>query len=200
VQSQVRVGVAADLTTATLLSLFRADVSAGVMAVRWQFTDSDPGATVSIERSKAESGPWSAIATSLPIDRNENVFVDRDAEPGQDYFYRLRSSSPASGEQLYGPVSARIQASALEFSLVLTGAHPVVPSPVEITHSVATESHVRVSVLDVQGRRIFGLADEIATPGRHTITWHHAGAAAGLYFVVAEAGGHRASRKLVITP
>jgi hypothetical protein len=195
----MRVSVATEPSTATLLTRFLAESGVDGITVRWQFAAPDPEATVSLERGETEAGPWRSIATSLPLERTEHVFIDRDIQPGHAYFYRLRSSS-AAGESLYGPVSERAGASATELSLALTGPHPAGRSAIGITYSIASASRVRVSVMDVQGRRVRLLADEVATPGAHTIAWDHPGTAAGLYFVVAEAGARRVSRRLVIAP
>jgi hypothetical protein len=82
----------------------------------------------------------------------------------------------------------------------------VTPNPasgaVTVEYAVASAAPVRVSVLDVQGRRVAILADEWLAPGRYRATWTGGGAggrAAGTYFVRLEAGAERASRRVTIT-
>jgi M6 family metalloprotease-like protein len=201
IQFEMRVSVVFDATTATLLAYFRAEPVDEGIEVRWQFAAPPAETAVDLERGDTEVGPWVTIARTLRVDRGEHVFVDRDAAPGRDYFYRLRSMSPSTGEVLFGTVSARGSSPSEELSLALAGANPVGRSPARIACSVAHESHLRISVVDLQGRRVAVLADEVAKPGLHTIEWDHASdARAGLYFVVAQSGGQRICRRLVIAP
>jgi hypothetical protein len=65
------------------------------------------------------------------------------------------------------------------------------------------ESAVRLDVFDVTGQRVARLADARLPAGRHRFTWDARDAsgvraAAGLYFVVLDAGGFRASSRLVL--
>lgn len=201
IQFDMRVSVVADATTATTLALFRVDSVAGGIQVRWRFAAPDPGTTVDLERGDTEAGPWTTIARALPLDGSERAFLDGEARPGQNYFYRLRSVTPGIGNTVFGPVSARIGDLPRGFSLALTSANPVRRTHVEIAYSVARESRVRVSVVDLQGRQVAVLVDEIAKPGVHSIAWNDASdAAAGLYFIVAQAGAERVCRRLVIAP
>jgi M6 family metalloprotease-like protein len=199
-QSDMRVSLVFDATTATLLSYFRAEPVGQGIEVRWQFASPPAATVVDLVRGDTEDGPWVTIARAMPLDLNEHVFVDRDAAPGRDTFYRLRSTLP-TGEVLFGTVSARGNGPSDGLSLALAGANPVGRSPARIAYSAPRESHLRISVVDLQGRRVAVLADEVAKPGVHTIEWNHAShAAAGLYFVVAQAGTQRICRRLVIAP
>jgi hypothetical protein len=201
IQSEMRVSLVVDATTATLLSHFRAEPVDQGIEVRWQFAAPPAESAVDLVRGDTEVGPWVTIARALPLDLDEHVLVDRDAAPGRDYFYRLRSMSPGTGEVLFGTVSARGNGPSEALSLALAGANPVGKSPARIAYSAPRESHLRISVVDLQGRRVAVLADEVAKPGLHTIEWNHASdAAAGLYFVVAQAGAQRICRRLVIAP
>jgi flagellar hook assembly protein FlgD len=66
----------------------------------------------------------------------------------------------------------------------------------------AGQGKANVSVYDLQGRLIAGLADE-AAPGRHLLTWDgrdSAGrnVAAGVYFVRLEGHGAKETRKITL--
>jgi len=62
---------------------------------------------------------------------------------------------------------------------------------------------VRIALVDLQGRQVATLVNETWRAGRHRVTWEGAvrrGALpSGLYFVVAEAPGFHATRRLVVT-
>jgi len=72
-----------------------------------------------------------------------------------------------------------------------------------IVYSLARETSVRLSVLDVQGREVARLVDGIQTPGRHQTTWTgvtgHGRAPAGLYFVRYMTPERVITRRLALT-
>jgi hypothetical protein len=82
---------------------------------------------------------------------------------------------------------------------------PARPSPMrgtgQIGFALPREAHVRLSILDLQGREVAVLADGVLPAGDHTATWDgHTGrgtAPAGLYFVRLLAEGRALSQRLV---
>jgi flagellar hook assembly protein FlgD len=61
----------------------------------------------------------------------------------------------------------------------------------------------RVEVLDLAGRRVRELTDEVLPPGRHELSWDGRDAggspiATGLYWVTLERGGARQQRRIVV--
>ena len=81
----------------------------------------------------------------------------------------------------------------------------IAPSPTRdiarIDFAMTREAHVRLSVLDVQGRRVAQLADAVYSPGHYQVTWdgwaEHGRAPAGLFFVRYESSGRSSMRRLV---
>ena len=71
-----------------------------------------------------------------------------------------------------------------------------------IAYTLPTGMSVRVRVLDVGGRVVAELADEIQAAGRHEVVWGGSAAAppAGVYFVRLEADGERVLRRAIIIP
>jgi len=62
---------------------------------------------------------------------------------------------------------------------------------------------VRVEVFDVRGRRVMTLLDAARPPGRHVVSWQgrsNEGQAVstGVYFVVMEAEGFRATKRIAL--
>jgi hypothetical protein len=72
-----------------------------------------------------------------------------------------------------------------------------------ILYQLPAASHVRLSIVDLRGRIVSRVIDNEVGAGRHTANWSgHTGtgpAAAGVYFVIFEAGGYRFHKKLVLT-
>jgi len=57
---------------------------------------------------------------------------------------------------------------------------------------------VRLAVYDVLGRRVSVLAEGPTAAGTHHATFESAGLASGVYLVVLEADGQRATRKVLL--
>ena len=96
-----------------------------------------------------------------------------------------------------GNVSAPPTSLPLEFALA-----PLAPNPsrgrVRAEFALPSESHVRVSVIDLQGREVAVLADGVYPGGRHEASWNHGHQVpAGVYFVRLVAGGRAWMRRLV---
>lgn len=72
-----------------------------------------------------------------------------------------------------------------------------------IQYQLPQASHVRLSIVDLRGRIVSRVIDNEVGPGRHTANWSGrtatGPAAAGVYFVIFEAGGNRFHKKLVLT-
>jgi flagellar hook assembly protein FlgD len=89
---------------------------------------------------------------------------------------------------------------------------PGVPNPFERTtrldYALPRDGHVKVTVHDLQGRRVATLADQTLRPGRYSATWdgrvtNGGRANAGVYFVrleiVGATGSETRRRKIVMT-
>jgi flagellar hook assembly protein FlgD len=63
---------------------------------------------------------------------------------------------------------------------------------------------VRLSIFDLQGRRVRTLMDAVQTPGEHTVTWNGRSdsgqrTAAGLYILRLEAGQKSLVKKIIFS-
>ena len=84
---------------------------------------------------------------------------------------------------------------------------PVFPNPLRtgaatFAFALPATGHVKLSVLDVQGRQVLSLADGEYAAGRHALSVH-AGArgslGAGLYFVRMQVAGRTFTQRFVVT-
>jgi len=83
---------------------------------------------------------------------------------------------------------------------------PVQPNPLRgsgrIGFALPNASHVRLSVIDVQGREVAVLAEGVFEAGRHQVRWDGASAGRagpGLYFVRLSVAGRSLVRRTVVT-
>lgn len=82
---------------------------------------------------------------------------------------------------------------------------PVYPNPMRtggtFAFALPQAAHVRLSVLDVQGREVLVLADETRAAGWHSLAWRNgerAALGAGLYFARLRAGGRTFTQRFVL--
>ena len=67
-----------------------------------------------------------------------------------------------------------------------------------ITYDIPDDSHVRVAVYDMLGRRIAVLVDREQSAGHHTVTWDASQAASGVYLYRLESGQVSLSRNMTL--
>ncbi|NBC18496.1 MAG: T9SS type A sorting domain-containing protein, partial [Bacteroidetes bacterium] len=80
--------------------------------------------------------------------------------------------------------------------------HPNYPNPFNptttIRYDVSAPSPVTLEVLDVLGRRVALLVDEVQRPGRHRVRWRAGALPGGVYFVRMQADAFSAVRQVVL--
>ncbi len=67
-----------------------------------------------------------------------------------------------------------------------------------ITYQIADQSHVRLVVYDMLGRRVAVLVDEMQSSGSHVVTWNALPFATAVYIYRLEAGGQVFTRKMTL--
>ncbi|MBI5168567.1 MAG: hypothetical protein HZA61_03670 [Candidatus Eisenbacteria bacterium] len=106
----------------------------------------------------------------------------------------------AAAAAALSPVAPGDDAPVAAFALGAPSPNPT-RGAARIPFALPRASHVRVSVLDVQGREVAVLADGVFAAGRHGVTMESAGRplAAGLYFVrLRVSGGPEFTRRIAI--
>jgi hypothetical protein len=84
-------------------------------------------------------------------------------------------------------------------TLALAAAYPnPFRSATTVSYQLSTPAVVRLAVYDVLGRRVAVLAEGRRAAGDHRATFGASGLASGVYFVVLEADGQRAARKVMV--
>jgi hypothetical protein len=150
----------------------------------------------------------SPLGSPIPVDANGIAVLSVNyltvgshtltAQYGGDGCYQPSVSTPVTATVGNRPGAAG-ETSIAEFTL-----GPAEPNPslgkTQLDFTVAYEAHVRLSVEDLQGRRVAVIADGVYRSGRYQATWEtRAGRAlAGLYFVRYETPGKDLVRRLVV--
>ncbi len=186
-----------DATTPTLLLAFDAAPAAAGMELHWQLAEPARFPRLAVERAEAEAGPWQPIDAGAHPVGERTVGLDGGARPGHTYFYRLVADA-AGVPVVLGSIGG-VTMPVTEFAL-----DPITPNPargeVGIDFAVAKETQVRLSVLDVAGRRVATLADGVHKPGLYHARWAGSSGGghtpAGIYFVRYEAAGRAFVRRV----
>ena len=75
--------------------------------------------------------------------------------------------------------------------------NPFNPSTV-IAYQIPEETHVRLNVYDVAGRRVSALVDEMQPPGEYRVNWDATEMASGIYIYRLSASGHTLTRRMTL--
>ena len=172
----------------------------------WSALDNAAVARVDLLLSRS-GGAYDSIATSVPNTGTYDWLVTGPTTENAFLKVVARDSAGNAGADA-GDSSFAIRESAgvgdrpvadLELA-------PVQPNPLRgagrIGFALPSTSHVRLSVVDVQGREVAVLAEGIFEAGRHQVRWDGASAGQvgpGLYFVRLSVAGRSLVRRTVVT-
>ncbi len=177
-----------DFATATTLAQFVAEGRSDGVLLRWQFGDPSDVIGITVERAIAEPGPWGPIQTELSSEGQATLALDTGAQPGTNYFYRLRVTDRAGDTSYMG------LASASRLALFTGRAMLSAPSPnpasngTSVVFRIGRPEFVRLTVADATGRRIRTIHEGMMLPGEYTRNWdgktdRMIGVPAGVYFI-----------------
>lgn len=184
-----------DRATPVLASILSANARAHAVELAWSL--SQPAASVTIERREADQ-PWSAIGAAASDGSGRLGFVDRSAEPGHRYAYRLAIPDADGITTRTGEAWVDVP---LGPAIELAG---FAPNPARgeprLVFSLASGAPARLELLDVTGRRV--LAREVGGlgEGRHTLSLAGIRMAPGIYVARLTTAGAVLSRRAVLVP
>jgi hypothetical protein len=182
--------------TGTLLSMLSADVSSDGVTLRWSMAPQF--VRVAVDRAPAGAGPWTAVAGAL--DATLGTYLDRGAAPNSANFYRLRASTASGDVTTFGPIEAQTSPAIARLAIVAVTPNPAT-SRWSVEYAIPRFAHVRLNLLDVQGRQVAPLVDRTVQPGRYQATWSESGGRGlepGVYFLRLESDVARDTRRFVI--
>jgi subtilisin family serine protease len=172
-----------EMAVPAAMAFYEAEPVEGGVEIRWQVGDRAlQGAPVTVERAELIAGPYESIAVERRTSGEVEIAVDRSAEAGRTYFYRLVLDGTT-----FGPITVRTDGAFTEFALAGISPNPSSAGPVDIAFTVARDARVSLSIYDLRGRQVARVVDSRFAPGRYTARWNRetdgGRAAAGLYFV-----------------
>jgi hypothetical protein len=183
---------------------FAAELSSDAVLLTWSQVASGGSEMGYRLYRKADADPSSTLLATLPL--SAAAWSDSTVSAGTGYSFSIATYDNA-GEGTRATLRAVVPNAAAE--------QPVVhgfPNPArdKVTFKVSVKSsssdqRTRVTVFDLNGHRICVLANEVLTPGDHSMSWlcmSDAGnkVAPGLYNVIVEGPSGRAVTRVAIVP
>ena len=196
------VRVSPGIPTAISLVMLSAETEAGHVRISWYAPDARD-LLLTVHRRTAESD-W--VDVGLPsVDINDRiVFEDSNVTPGARYGYRLLVQDRGQ-QEFSSEVWVLVPEEAGAPNVVRL--EPIYPNPfgdrTQLTYGVPRAGQVRLSVYDLQGRRIATVVNEVQAAGWRSVFWDGRDGrgrevASGAYFARLESGGNVRVRKIVI--
>ena len=179
-------------TTAVGLTLLEADDADDGVALRWQLGDPTHYEATWAERAADPRGEWTRVTGEARDASGVSTVLDRAVELGRSYWHRIVARPWSAPAITFGPIE--VVAAVAPRGTTIAG---IAPNPTtgatRVDYTLARESHVRLTIADVQGRAVATMVDGNVSAGRHRASWNGRSggspAAPGVYFVRLEAGG-----------
>jgi hypothetical protein len=174
-------------TTAVAMASFTSTNRADGILLRWQFGELSGVNVITLERARGEAGPWNAVRTELGQDGEATTALDTSAETGVTYYYRLNVRDAQGQIQLFGPVTGRREGMPVTAEFMGSPTPNPASSASTIAFRISQPEFVRLSVLDVNGRKVATIHEGMMLPGEYTKTWNarndrNGAVAPGVYF------------------
>jgi len=157
-----------DLVTSVVVTRLDAVPAENGISISWELAG-NVFTSVSVERSVNQAGPWLAINADRHQEGLATVAVDRSAELGHSYWYRLIGVTSGGTQAVLGPVQG-LAGLPKEFSLAAAWPNPT-RGAISTRFAVARSSSIKLSVIDLQGREVQILANGRYQPGTYQVSW-----------------------------
>ncbi len=164
------------------------------LPLEWQFTLIDHETGISVDLRSAESYEFMLEGSiGKRVIKADDIMPDiaplTAGDEAQARFSVVVSTEPVST----GPPAELPQS----LELAQNYPNPFNPSTV-ISYRIPEQSHVRLEIYDLTGRRISLLVDEVQAPGRYNVTWDASALSSGVYLYRVTANGHSVTRRMTL--
>lgn len=181
-----------DAVVPVQVSLVTANWEADGVHLEWRM-GSQQAAT--LER-RMPDGEWTFLANLLPDGLGAITYLDRDAQPGRRYAYRLGFAE--GGGMSYSPEAWVETSEPLAFGIQSARPNPG-PGFFTLPLALPRATAVKVSLLDVSGRVVWSRPEATLAAGRHALTLDTGGSVPpGVYLVNVQAGSERRWQRVSI--
>ena len=187
-----------DIPTATLLQIFDGEALSEGILLRWRI-DSDAASVLAVERAVDGEPEWQTLPGTFTENSQGASFLDRAPAPGTRFRYRLRLRLPTGSETVTESILVTSLPAVSRIGLRSVGPTPA-QSVLNLEWLSPAAGRVRMTLLDVQGRRVGELLDEIHEVGavRSTIALP-ASLRPGMYLLRCELPNVTETRRIVVT-
>lgn len=178
-------------TTAIALAGFQAIGETDGIRLRWERTDGGSDGGFHVDRAPNAAGPWTRLTPDLLRGSSSFEFVDRGAEAGVIYAYRLAIVDGDGRETATGAISAT-RSAPLRFALERPRPNPS-RGGATISFTLDRAAATRVLIVDVTGRVVRTISSRSLPAGAHDVSWDGRDGAgrrvsSGVYFAIVRAG------------
>ncbi len=134
----------------------------------------------------------------------EPVFVDHTVASGMTYYYRVVAydfalNRGSFSQEVSSLVMVAVEGDGVptEFTLRQNYPNPFNPQT-KISFSVPEAAHVKISIVDMNGKQVAVLVDAMRQPGTYSLTWDAGSLASGVYIYRMEAGKFAQARPMTL--
>jgi hypothetical protein len=189
-------------TTATLITSFDAiPQSDGTVRIEWELSPDAADLATNLYRVSPNGVEMKLVTPSPITGPGPHVVIDTPPSGSSTLTYELTGISGGTEQNLGQIQIDRGPSGQVGFTLDQNQPNPFATSTL-IQFEVPESMHVTLGIFDPNGRRVRALGDETLAPGRYVRQWdgrddQGATVPNGIYFYVAEAGGHRLVRRAI---
>ena len=195
-----------DATTPVRLSSFVAFSRPEGILLEWTTATETDVSGFHLHRSMRSDVGYERLTKDLIRPGADYRFLDTGVTEGVTYYYRLEALDRTGTREFLGTVSARMElGSGIRPLLGQAFPNPVHEGSSTIPFSLGSTARVRIRVIDLAGKEVRVLLDDVAQPGEQSVIWDGRNklgevVPAGLYFYELTTPGFEATRKLVRLP
>ena len=186
-------------TSPVLFASIEARADERGVVVRWNLQADEPISGFEVYRRMAPAREERSLSDVL-LDPGLRTLRDDDIEWGRTYEYFVVAVLPG-GDRIQSQL-ASVETVPLKVTLYQNYPNPFNPTTT-ISFVSPSKLHTRLTIYDVQGRRVRALLDEETEPGLNKVDWdgrndYGAPVASGVYFYQLRAGKNTLTNKMVL--
>jgi hypothetical protein len=186
-----------EAATPTLVEMFRAAPVEGGVEIEWEVSDAGALAWVELQRGVTAQGEFLRVDAAPRTEGSVTRVLDPVAPPNGTWWYRLAGMRSGGSAFASPPIEVKLGSEIIKFALV-----PVAPNPTRgtatVSYALPRATHIRLSIVDVQGRELSVLTDAVRPAGLHVTTLAATDLPAGLSFLNLRAAGVSLTRRMAI--
>lgn len=179
------------------------DCSAGDDGIRieWRLSERCRPSDFVVSRSASAAGEFAELAGAPETEDGFGfTFIDRTAEPGTGYSYRIEITGESGRRLLFETEAVSTPGAALH--LYQNVPNPFNPST-KIAWSIEARARVTIEIFDAAGRKVAVLVDGVRDAGEGSAVWNGTGldgkqVSSGVYFYRLATGKRALTRKMVL--